>query len=75
MKRLVLLFGVLVLSIQPTGCGGDSGSTGMPKAQYSRAEDPNLPVEVREFEAKNAKRLADRAEKTSGGKAAQSAPK
>ena len=62
----------LVLSIQVTGCGSGSGSS--PTA-VSRADDPNLPAEVREYEAKNAKRLADRAAKSSGAKSGKSASK
>ena len=38
----------------------------------SRGEDPRLPAEVREWEAKNAKRLEDRAAKAASKKAAKS---
>ncbi|MGP0068524.1 MAG: hypothetical protein ACLQGP_33610 [Isosphaeraceae bacterium] len=73
MKRFALLFGVFVLSIQVTGCGG--GISGTSAAAIPRTEDPHLPAEVREWEAKNAKRLADRAEKAALKKAARSAAK
>ncbi|MGP0068526.1 MAG: hypothetical protein ACLQGP_33620 [Isosphaeraceae bacterium] len=72
MKRIALLFGVLVLSIQVTGCG-DGGSSS--STSVSRTEDPQLPAEVREYEAKNAKRLADRAEKSKAGKSRKPASK
>jgi hypothetical protein len=59
MKRFALLLGALALSIQAAGCGGSSGSA----TTVPRSEDPNLPAEVREFEAKDAQRVADRAAK------------
>jgi hypothetical protein len=74
MKRFALLFVALVLSIQVAGCGSGSGSSSSPTV-VSRADDPNLPAEVREYEAKNAKRLADRAEKSSRAKSGNSASK
>jgi hypothetical protein len=70
MKRFALLFGALMLTIPGSGCGDTSSST----TPVSRAEDPQLPAEVREYEAKNAKRLADQAEKASLKKAAKSRP-
>jgi hypothetical protein len=72
MKRFALLFLALVLSIQVAGCG--SGSASSPTV-VSRAEDPNLPAEVREYEAKNAQRLAARAEKSSRARSGKSASK
>ena len=56
MKRFALLFVALVLSIQATGC--DSGSGGSPTAEsVRRASDPHVPAEVKEYEAKNAKKI------------------
>lgn len=76
MKRFALLLGVFVLSIPPVGCGTDGSGGGGDTAKYSRADDPTLPKEVREYEAKTAKRLEERGVKTSAGKAAaQPAPK
>jgi hypothetical protein len=69
MKRFTLLFVAAVLLINLTGCGSGSAS---PATTVSRAEDPTLPSEVREYEAKNAKRLADQAEKAAKTKAARS---
>jgi hypothetical protein len=74
MKRSVLLLVVLMLSIPVIGCGGDAGSGGTTKG-VPRAEDPNLPAEVREYEAQNAKRLADLAEKKARARAGKSASK
>jgi hypothetical protein len=71
MKRFTLLFVALVFSIPSTGC--DSGivstSTG---PGIARAEDTRLPKEVREYEARNAKRLAERAAKRVPAKAGRS---
>ncbi len=72
MKRFVLPLAAVLLSIQLTGCGGESSSNATP---VPRADDPRLPAEVREYEAKNAKRLADRAEKSSRAKSGKSAAK
>ncbi len=69
MKRFTLLFVAAVLSIDLTGCGSGSAS---PATSVSCADDPTLPAEVREYEAKNAKRLADQAEKAAKIKAAKS---
>jgi hypothetical protein len=46
MKRLARPIGALIVSIQMTGCGGAPAPTVRP------AEDPNLPSEVREYEAR-----------------------
>ena len=56
MKRLPLLFGMVMVLVQLTGCGGGGSSPPVP-----RSEDPNLPAEVREYEAKQEKRWAERA--------------
>jgi hypothetical protein len=72
MKRFFILFSALVLAIPVTGCGEGSGGTTTP---VPRAEDTHLPKEVREWEAKNAKRLADQAEKAALKKAGKSRSK
>jgi hypothetical protein len=74
MKRFALFLVALSLSIPVAGCGGDSGG-GSGSKVVSRVDDPNLPSEVREYEAKSAQRLAERAEKASHAKSAKSASK
>jgi hypothetical protein len=70
MRRFAIFFGALVLTSQITGCGGGSGAS---TTTASRADDPRLPAEVREYEARNAKRLAERAATKAPGKPARSA--
>lgn len=65
MNRSVLGIGALLLSMTVCGCGGGGGTP------VSRAEDPRLPSEVREYEARNARRLAERATAKPGRKPGQ----
>ena len=58
MKRFVLFFASLVLSIQAIGCGGDA-STSNPAA-----DDPSKWGEAKKYEAKREADLAERAKAT-----------
>jgi len=74
MKRFALLFGALVLSMPATGC--DSGGSGSPtekSASGPAVGHPNAPSEVKDFEAKREKALADQAAKTAARKAGKPA--
>jgi len=74
MKRSVLFVGALMLSIPFAGCDSSGSSSGTPGKAVPRSEDPHLPKEVREYEAKKEKEFADRAAKAAA-KAAKTAHK
>jgi hypothetical protein len=61
MKRFVFLFAALVFSIPGTGCdsGGSSSPTESATSSSGGVAHPQAKGEVKEFEEKNAKRLAD----------------
>lgn len=58
MKRLSRLLGVALCSASLAGCGGGGSARTVPLS-----EDPNVPAEVREAEAQQEKRWADRADR------------
>ena len=69
MKRLTLLLGVAMFSLSLYGCGEGGSPRTVPLS-----EDPNVPAEVREAEAKKEKQWAERAarsEKKVSGAAAK----
>ena len=72
MNRFALLFVALMLAIQVTGCGGDSGTS--PTAESPGATD-SQPGEAKAYKAKEAEKLAERAAGISRGKTANPAPK
>jgi hypothetical protein len=76
MKRFALLFGALLLATQVTGCdsGGGSSPTKPSDTTAPAVAHPGAKGEVAEYEAQEAKRLADLAAKRSAGKAAKPAP-
>jgi hypothetical protein len=72
MKRFALLFGALVLATYVTGCDSGGGSSPTKPADSTAGATvahPQAKGEVAEYEAKEAKRVADRAAKTPAGKA------
>ncbi len=64
MKRFALLFGALMLWIPATGCDSSvsSNPTGSADSKVTTPH-PRAKGEVKAYEEKNAKRLAERAEK------------
>jgi hypothetical protein len=65
MKRIVFLFVALVFSIPGTGCdsGGSSSPTAPATSDSGGLAHPQAKGEVAEYEAKQAKREADRTAK------------
>jgi hypothetical protein len=64
MKRLVVGIGTLILVIQIAGCDSGSSSPGPATGPaVKNSENPNLPAEVREFEAQQEARIAKAMEK------------
>jgi hypothetical protein len=75
MKRFVLLCAALVLSIPVTGCDGGDTTPQAPRATDSSVAHPVAKGEVAEYEAREAKRQADRTSRQSAKRGAAPASK
>jgi hypothetical protein len=65
MKRLAFVCVAIAFCIPVTGC--ENGGTTIPTTQVPGGTDPHVKGEAAAYEAKAAKRLAERAAKTNGG--------
>jgi hypothetical protein len=64
MKRLAVVLGMFVLATQIAGCGGGGSTTeAVTGPAVKNSENPNLPPEVREFEARQEAQVTKAMEK------------